>query len=288
MEFWKMNGAGNDFIVVDDRRNAIPENRWPEIVRVLCERHMSIGADGFMVVKPPTCGGDYKMLFFNSDGSIGEMCGNGARCICRYGFEHGYAGSVQRVETTAGLVTGWRIADDQYRIRLNTPAALELQKPLDVDGRTYRCSYVELGDPGIPHLAVQTPDLAGQDEAALRQLGRKLRYHPALPKGANVNFYELTGPDTVLEKTYERGVEDFTLACGTGTGAVVTVLTLLGKVSGRNVRVRMDGGELAVDAEAHDGRIENLYLTGPAALVCAGEILDKTILDLIKKQEEKA
>ena len=109
-----------------------------------------------------------------------------------------------------------------------------------------------------------------------------------LPKGANVNFYELTGPDTVLEKTYERGVEDFTLACGTGTGAVVTVLTLLGKVSGRNVRVRMDGGELAVDAEAHDGRIENLYLTGPAALVCAGEILDKTILDLIKKQEEKA
>ena len=121
-----------------------------------------------------------------------------------------------------------------------------------------------------------------------QQLGRKLRSHPALPKGANVNFYELTGPDTVLEKTYERGVEDFTLACGTGTGAVVTVLTLLGKVSGRNVRVRMDGGELAVDAEAHDGRIENLYLTGPAALVCAGEILDKTILDLIKKQEEKA
>lgn len=87
MEFWKMNGAGNDFIVVDDRRNAIPENRWPEIVRVLCERRMSIGADGFMVVKPPTCGGDYKMLFFNSDGSTGEMCGNGARCICRYGYE---------------------------------------------------------------------------------------------------------------------------------------------------------------------------------------------------------
>lgn len=288
MEFWKMNGAGNDFIVVDDRRNAVPDHRWPELARTLCQRHLSIGADGLMVVKPPVCGGDYRMLFFNSDGSMGEMCGNGARCICRYGFEHGYAGSVQRVETTAGLVTGWRIADDQYRIRLNTPAALELQKPLDVDGRTYRCSYVELGDPGIPHLAVQTPDLAGQDEAALRQLGRQLRSHPALPKGANVNFYELTGPDTVLEKTYERGVEDFTLACGTGTGAVVTVLTLLGKVSGRNVRVRMDGGELAVDAEAHDGRIENLYLTGPAALVCAGEILDKTILDLIKKQEEKA
>ena len=288
MKFWKMNGAGNDFIVIDNRDGTVDAAQWPRIARTLCERHLSLGADGLMVVERPANGGDYRMLFLNSDGSIGEMCGNGARCICRYGYENGLAGDVQRVETTAGLVIGWRQKHNWFRIRLNTPAALELQKPLDVDGRTYRCSYVELGAPGIPHLAVQTPDLAGQDEAALRQLGRKLRYHPALPKGANVNFYELTGPDTVLEKTYERGVEDFTLACGTGTGAVVTVLTLLGKVSGRNVRVRMDGGELAVDAEAHDGRIENLYLTGPAALVCTGEILDKTILDLIKKQEEKA
>ena len=81
MQFWKMNGAGNDFIVVDDRRNAMPDEKWPEIIRTVCERHMSIGADGFMVVKNPTCGGDYKMLFFNSDGSMGEMCCNGARCI---------------------------------------------------------------------------------------------------------------------------------------------------------------------------------------------------------------
>ena len=288
MRFTKMNGAGNDFILVENLHGELTQQQLSKLARTLCDRRMSIGADGLMAIVPAKADADFGMLFFNCDGTLGEMCGNGARCVCRYACERGYAGDTVRVETTAGLVTGWRIADDQYRIRLNTPAALELQKPLDVDGRTYRCSYVELGDPGIPHLAVQTPDLAGQDEAALRQLGRKLRYHPALPKGANVNFYELTGPDTVLEKTYERGVEDFTLACGTGTGAVVTVLTLLGKVSGRNVRVRMDGGELAVDAEAHDGRIENLYLTGPAALVCAGEILDKTILDLIKKQEEKA
>ena len=102
MEFWKMNGAGNDFIVVDDRQDAIPDEKWPEIIRTVCERHMSIGADGFMVVKKPTYGGDYKMLFFNSDGSMGEMCGNGARCICRYGYENGLAGEVQKVETTAG------------------------------------------------------------------------------------------------------------------------------------------------------------------------------------------
>ena len=105
MHFWKMNGAGNDFIVVDNRDGhsaksaghlfrdgRVPNDKWPEIVPVLCERHMSIGADGFMVVEKPTYGGDYKMLFFNSDGSVGEMCGNGARCICRYGYENGLAG----------------------------------------------------------------------------------------------------------------------------------------------------------------------------------------------------
>ena len=265
----------------------------PEIVRVLCERHMSIGADGFMVVKKPTYGGDYKMLFFNSDGSMGEMCGNGARCICRYGFENGLAGEVQRVETTAGLVTGWRIDRQQYRVRLNDPCHIRLRGTAEVDGAVYDCAYMELGDPGIPHLTVEITDLLRRiddEEAlgALRMLGRKLRYHPALPKGANVNFYELTGPDEILEKTYERGVEDFTLACGTGTGSVAAALTLLGRVSGRNVRVRMDGGELTVDAEEKDGSIENLYLTGPAAMVCTGEILDEAILKFVKRQEEPA
>ena len=288
MHFTKMNGAGNDFILLDAIAEPFAIDNAPAIARALCDRRRSIGADGLMIVDRAEADADYRMRFYNSDGSVGEMCGNGARCICRYGYEHGYAGETQRIETTAGLVTGWRIDETQYRIRLNTPAVTELEKPLEVDSQTYRCSYVVLGDPGIPHLAVETPALAAQDEDALRRLGLALRYHPALPKGANVNFYEITGPDEVLEKTYERGVEDFTLACGTGTGSVVTALTLLRRVSGHNVRVTMDGGLLTVDAEKKDGAIENLYLTGPAALVCAGEILDKEILKLIKKQEEKA
>ena len=275
MHFTKMNGAGNDFILLDAIAEPFAIDNAPAIARALCDRRRSIGADGLMIVDRAEADADYRMRFYNSDGSVGEMCGNGARCICRYGYEHGYAGETQRIETTAGLVTGWRIDETQYRIRLNTPAVTELEKPLEVDSQTYRCSYVVLGDPGIPHLAVETPALAAQDEDALRRLGRALRYHPALPKGANVNFYEITGPDEVLEKTYERGV-------------VVTALTLLRRVSGHNVRVTMDGGVLFVDAEEKDGKIENLYLTGPAALVCAGEILDKEILKLIKKQEEKA
>ena len=109
MRFWKMNGAGNDFVVLNNLEEHLPAECLPQAARTLCQRHLSIGADGLMVVDAPTQGGDYKMLFFNSDGSVGEMCGNGARCICRYGYELGLAGETQTVETTAGIVTGRRI-----------------------------------------------------------------------------------------------------------------------------------------------------------------------------------
>ena len=105
MDFWKMNGAGNDFIVLNDMAGAIPDEKLSYIAKTLCERHLSIGADGMMVVRPARKGGDYRMLFYNADGSVGEMCGNGARCISRYGYEVGLAGDIQRVETMSGTVT---------------------------------------------------------------------------------------------------------------------------------------------------------------------------------------
>ena len=232
-----------------------------------------------MVVKKPTDGGDYKMLFFNSDGSMGEMCGNGARCICRYGLENGLAGRVQRVETTAGLVTGWQVDRQRYRVRLNDPCNIRLHDRMEAEGTIYDCAYLELGDPGIPHAVVPIRGLQDYDTQTLRRLGRRLRYDPAFPKGANVNFYELIGPNHVYERTYERGVEDFTYACGTGTGSVVTVLTLLGKVSGKNVQVDMTGGRLVIDVERDGaGRITDLYLTGPTNVVCKGEITDETLV----------
>ena len=277
MEFWKMNGAGNDFIVVDDRRNAVPDHRWPELARTLCQRHLSIGADGLMVVKPPVCGGDYRMLFFNSDGSMGEMCGNGARCICRYGYETGLSGPTQTVETTAGLVTGTRIDRRQYRVQLNSPTVIRLHEAPVVEGKAWPCAYVELGSPGLPHAVVPYPGLADADPQALFQLGKAMRSHPAFPKGANVNFYEPTGPDQVLEKTFERGVEDFTLACGTGTGSVVAVLTLLGQVSGQGVQVSMAGGVLTIDVARTGVRITGLWLTGPTNLVAKGEVFDEEL-----------
>ena len=277
MNFWKMNGAGNDFLVLNNLIEHLPQNAFPGIARTLCERHMSIGADGLMVVDAPTQGGNYKMLFFNSDGSVGEMCGNGARCICRYGFENGLAGQTQVVETTAGIVTGQRISKRLYQIRLNDPTTIKLDLSVEADGVEYACSYVELGDPGLPHAVVPYAGLKDADENALRELGRKLRWHKAFPKGANVNFYEITGKDEIYERTFERGVEDFTYACGTGTGSLVTVLTLQGKVSGQGVKVNMTGGQLVIDVEREGSQIRDLYLTGPTNIVCKGEVTDEDL-----------
>ena len=278
MNFWKINGAGNDFIILNNMQEHIPQDRFPGITRLLCERHRSIGADGLMVVEPPQRDADFRMLFYNSDGTLGEMCGNGVRSLCRYGYETGLAGEVQRVETTAGLITGWRIDQRMYQIRLNRPTVVRLDLTLDVDGETIPCSYVELGDPGIPHAVVPISGLRDYPAQELFQLGRKLRYHPAFPKGANINFYELIGPDQIYERTYERGVEDFTYACGTGTGSVVTVLTLQGKVSGKNVQVDMTGGRLTIDAEYQDGQVSALFLTGPTNVVARGEVLDEELI----------
>lgn len=277
MKFWKMNGAGNDFIILNNLEEHLPHERLPQIARILCERHLSIGADGLMVADAPQEGGDFRMLFFNSDGSIGEMCGNGARCICRYGYENGLAGDVQIVETTAGTVTGERIDRRLYRIRLNDPTTIQLDSPVEADGVRYACSYVELGNPGLPHAVVPYANLREADEQELRELGRKLRWHPAFPKGANVNFFEIIGEDHIFERTFERGVEDFTYACGTGTGAVVAVLTLQGKASGHRVRVDMTGGTLFIDAERVYSQITDLYLTGPTNTVARGEVMDEDL-----------
>ena len=278
MRFWKMNGAGNDFIILNNMEEGLPAEAFPILARTLCAPHRSLGADGFMVVQPAQGEGDFRMGFYNSDGSLGEMCGNGARCICRYGYETGLAGETQRVETTAGLVTGRRISRREYQVRLNDPTTISLQEELEAEGKTWPCAYVELGNPGLPHAVVPYPGLAGADPQALFRLGRALRNHPRFPKGANVNFYEITGPDQVLEKTYERGVEDFTLACGTGTGSVVTVLTLLGQVSGQGVQVTMAGGVLTVDVERQGDQVTGLYLTGPTNLVAKGEIFDEELV----------
>lgn len=271
MRITKMHGAGNDFVIVDNLAAQIPPERFPVLAQKLCAPHTGIGADGMMVVVPAEKGGDFGMRFYNKDGSLGEMCGNGARCICRYGFENGLAGETQRVETTAGLVVGERVDARHYRVRLNDPSVIDLHRKARIDGEDYDCAYVELGDPGIPHAVIQLPEWDTWDTDRLRALGRKLRRAPVFPRGANVSFVKASGADAVKAVTYERGVEDFTLACGTGCGSIAAALTLLGLVSGREVSVSMPGGLLSVTLSNEIG-IRDIFLTGPTCLVFEGEV----------------
>ena len=275
MRFTKMNGAGNDFILVENLHGELTQQQLSKLARTLCDRRMSIGADGLMAIVPAKADADFGMLFFNCDGTLGEMCGNGARCICRYGYETGLAGETQTVETTAGLVTGTRIDAKNYRIRLPDPVNLQYLA-LDVDGKKVGCMYLELGNPGIPHAVVQYPGLREADEQALFEFGRKLRYHPAFPKGANVNFLEKTGENRFYERTWERGVEDFTYACGTGTGASVYALAEKRRC-GDHAEVEVKGGLLIVDIVREGKKCRDLLLTGPASMVCTGEIFDEAI-----------
>ena len=277
MHFTKMHGAGNDFIIINNIDGAIPESVLPELAAGLCAQHVSVGADGIMVVAAPRQGGDFRMIFYNSDGSLGEMCGNGARCIARYGYENGLSGETQRIETTAGLVTGQRVTKRLYKVRLNDPSVIDLHRSVSVGGTAYNCSYIELGDPGIPHAIVLMPDWDERDHDMLRALGRALRFAEEFPRGANVSFVKVVDVGHVKAITYERGVEDFTLACGTGCGSIAAALRLLG-LSGDELVISMPGGELTVSLTTSGGSVQDIYLTGPTNVVCTGNILDEDVM----------
>ncbi len=268
MRFYKYQGAGNDFVLLDNRSGEILPQELSALAKRLCARKYSVGADGMIVVEAPEHGGDCKMRFFNSDGSTAEMCGNGARCLSRFCHDFGLSGEAQKMETPAGMVIGSRISDGQYRVRLNTPSNVKLQ----MKAAGIVCDYMELGEGGIPHAVVET-DLT-QKRATLRDFARLLRHAPEFPRGANVNLWQQMGENAIQLLTFERGVEDFTLACGTGTGSTAAALTLRGLLDGEQTRVQCEGGLLTVDAvlDAEKTAVTDLYLTGGAELVFIGEL----------------
>lgn len=248
-----MSGAGNDFAVVDIRGVSVD---MEGLSKDLCAR---LKTDGFLAIDDSQIA-DFKLHFYNSDGSRGEMCGNGARCVCKYAYDHGIAGSSMTVETDAGLVYGWRLDDDRYKIKLNDPGVADLQ-------RLPNTAYIELGDPGIPHSITECPNLNWENKNGLLPTILPIRNAPQFPKGVNVNLYRMIDENTVMLLTYERGVEDFTLACGTGSASVAAVLWLQGKLPGNHLTVLNPGGTLEVTIEGQKGTITALYLEGPAEVI---------------------
>ncbi len=279
MEITKMHGAGNDFIIINNIREKIPAEKLPRLAEKICTRRLSAGADGFMVVEAPKEGGDFRMLFFNSDGTVGEMCGNGARCIARYGYENGLAGETQRIETTAGLVTGRRVSDRIYTVRLNDPTHIDTDIKISVCGRDLTVSYIELGNPGLPHAVLIGDDYMTMDSGDLRALGRAIRWCEKFPKGANVNFCSFDkSRGKWFVRTYERGVEDFTLACGTGIGSSALTLCLKGLASPEEVKLSAPGGDLSVSLTLNGDGAKDIWLTGPTNMVYKGTLTDEDTL----------
>ena len=253
MKVHYMNGAGNDFMVMDARGGKYD---FSKLALELCKL---TGADGFMAVDHSDIA-DFKLHFYNSDGSRGEMCGNGARCICRYAYDHGIAGEVMTVETDAGLVPGWRLSETRYKVKLNNPGILDLNRKGPV-------AYVELGNPGVPHAVAAYDGDLWADADCIWDHMKQLRYDPAFPKGANVNFYQILGDAEVRILTYERGVEDYTLACGTGTGSVACCMWRKGELPGKRLTAHNRGGTLTVELDTQGDAVTSILLEGPTEVV---------------------
>ena len=253
MKVYYMNGAGNDFMVMDARDD---EGRD---FATLAKQYCAItGADGFMAVGKSDVA-DFRLHFYNSDGTRGEMCGNGARCICRFAYDLGIAGETMAVQTDAGIVPGWRIDENRYRVKLNNPGVLDLHRKDNI-------AYVELGNPGVPHVVAEYDGDLWADADCIWDHMQQLRYDPAFPKGANVNFYQVVGENEVRVLTYERGVEDYTLACGTGTGSTAVTLWMQGRLPGGILTAHNRGGTLKVVISGEQ-EVESILLEGPTEIV---------------------
>lgn len=260
-----MNGAGNDFVLADNR-----DGRWrldaAQVAR-LCHRQRGIGADGVILWAPCTSGrADWAWEFFNRDGSRAEMCGNGARCFARFVQRHTGTRDRLTFETAAGVITA-TFAGERVTVTLTEPRDLRPAQELEVAG--HRLSVDSL-DTGVPHAVVFVPDA---ETAPVPTLGAALRHHPHFaPRGTNVNFVQTLGPGRIRVRTYERGVEGETLACGTGvTAAALLAARRHGWAA--PVEVRVQGGDtLTVDFTWQDGGFQNVRLTGPAEFVFEGRM----------------
>ncbi|MFP4169158.1 MAG: diaminopimelate epimerase [Desulfonatronovibrionaceae bacterium] len=262
--FYKMQGSGNDFILFDNRELCLPADKMSEWAKRLCPRAFAVGADGMIFLNPPSGPEvDYEWDFFNSDGSRAEMCGNGSRCAARLAYMLGLAEAEHVFGTDAGPVAAQVL--DRDRVRVQLTAVKEVQTGIDLpalDGGERLSVYFT--NTGVPHAVVISREVQSVDVYAL---GRRIRNHDYFaPAGANVNFVQSMDSGRILLRTYERGVEEETYACGTGAAAAVVVARNLG-LCGEEVEVTTSGGErLGILLEE-----DRVFLSGPARLVFRGE-----------------
>jgi len=266
--FHKMNGSGNDFIIIDDRDGAWDHLRTPAFVRAVCRRKISAGADGVIfILRSERC--DFAWDFFNADGSRAEMCGNGARCAARYAVLRGIAGAALCFETAAGVIHA-DVDGTRVKTQLTRPGAPDLNIRLDINGTPFLFHSINTG---VPHAVCFVDDVAA---ARVVDVGRIVRFHPRFrPAGTNVNFVSQSADDMLHIRTYERGVEDETLACGTGSVAAALIAMALGRAL-PPVSLKTAGGDiLRVYTATAAPPFEDVRLEGGTTLVYTGELWEE-------------
>ena len=262
MEFVKMHGAGNDFIMINDMDESLDLSA--ELVSVLCARHFGIGADGIVILRPSSIS-DFTMIYYNSDGSRAGMCGNGARCAVRFAVNEGLTTGTISFQSDSGAMMG-RVRDDRIEISVGEVRGLSLN--MEIEGE--RVSYAVAG---VPHAAIFEEGSVSSLHTNFVEVARKIRYSERFkPEGTNVNLVYDAGSSSLSYRTYERGVETETMACGTGALAISVIAGHLG-ITGELVECRTVGGdvlEVSYRKEAYGA--SNCFLTGPAVEIFRGSV----------------
>ena len=263
--FAKMSGTGNDFIIIDNRRQIVEDDGLTAFIRNVCRRKMSVGADGLILIESSDKA-DFRWRFFNSDGSLAEMCGNGARCAARFAYLNGIAGESVSFETQAGIING-QIKDGGAKVKIPNPADLRLDYDIELKNGSLAVSSINTG---VPHVVIMQVSV---EEVDVVELGREIRYHDAFAlAGTNVNFICTQDIGKLAIRTYERGVEDETLACGTGSIASALVASLKTNWPSPISLVTRSRETLTIYFQENDQVFTDVYLEGDARLIYTAEL----------------
>ncbi len=255
INFSKYNGAGNDFILIDDRDSLINDNK--SLINYLCDRHFGVGADGIIILKESNnC--DFEILHYTSDGNLGSLCGNGSRCAVLFAYN----------KDIIGRKTVFNAFDGIHSAEILENGLIKMEMKLNSD--IVNNSFGTFTDTGSPHLVIEKDDA---DKLDVYNEGRAIRYNDFYKKeGVNVNFIEKISDDQFKIRTYERGVENETLACGTGSTASAICMNFLGRTKRSNITMKCKGGDLNVQFNLSERGYQEISITGPAKLVYEGTI----------------
>ena len=273
ISFSKLSGSGNDFILMDNRLGGLPATELTRAARLLCRRKFSVGADGLIALEDSEKA-DFRWRFFNADGSSAEMCGNGGRCAARFAVERGIAGPSLCFETLAGLIRA-EVKDRKVKLELPDPEDYRTQMEIPLRSETLQADFINTG---VPHVVIFVEDI---EEVDVRGMGREIRNHPLFaPAGTNVNFVQRINDARIAMRTYERGVEDETLACGTGAVASACVCSCAWDLDSP-VEVQTRGGEiLHVYFSGKEGRFRDVFLEGDTLWIYDGTWTPEALREL--------